>query len=99
MRRSRVQKAQASIKIETDSDVDDDDSWQKRLRISDSEGSSRDISEAPTLVEDAGTNTSSPERTAEDEELDELFEVMVLGTGTVIVNQDREMMLAMRDHK
>jgi hypothetical protein len=69
-RRSGVQKAQASIEIETDSDVVDDDghgsSCRKRRRIS--EGGSRDISEAPTLVEDVSTIASSPQRNADDDE-------------------------------
>jgi hypothetical protein len=66
-RRRRGQKVQALI--ETDCDTDEDDSsCRKRRRIS--EGGSRDISEAPTLV-DVSPNMS-PERTAEDEDDDEI---------------------------
>jgi hypothetical protein len=62
-RRRRVQKARASIEIETDSDVDYGPSCRKRRRISGhSDGGSRDISEAPTLVD-----MNTPERTVDED--------------------------------
>jgi hypothetical protein len=45
----------------------DDSSCRKRRRILDAEGGSLDISDAPTLVEDLSTNTSSLEQTTDEE--------------------------------